>query len=267
MPSPVAKFLLTRYNVRLAFGSPEQRRSPAWLEERWSLFTRFCVPSVRAQTARDFHWLVLVDEGTPVEFLSRFTSLAEEGLVDLVRTPEDWKSTCLRRIAESLPDGARTVLTARLDSDDALAADFIQVAGEAAESGVRGVLSFPRGFVWSGGRLYLRDYQDNPFAVTAEPREDFRTVFRATHEQLRDEAPVHYLCERPSWVQVVHGGNESNAVVGLRVLAPRLALDGRFPDSLAVHPEESSAEAIVDMFRSLAHWRTVVAPLRRRLGV
>lgn len=43
-------------------------RSTAWLEHRFELFERFCLPSIQNQTIKSFHWIVLFDSSTPDRF-------------------------------------------------------------------------------------------------------------------------------------------------------------------------------------------------------
>ena len=40
-------------------------RTERWLEHRFEIFERYCLPSVAAQTSRNFTWLCLFDAATP----------------------------------------------------------------------------------------------------------------------------------------------------------------------------------------------------------
>jgi hypothetical protein len=62
---PFRHVLLTRFNARFAAKWTELCLDPAWLGHRFSLFERFCYPSVQAQTSTGFTWLVFFHEGTP----------------------------------------------------------------------------------------------------------------------------------------------------------------------------------------------------------
>lgn len=60
-------FLITRFNLNLyerdKHAAPT--RTARWLEHRFEVFERYCLPSVAAQTATDFRWLCLFDAATP----------------------------------------------------------------------------------------------------------------------------------------------------------------------------------------------------------
>ena len=69
----VNHFILTRFNLRLwrqdKNGSPV--RTVEWLEHRFALFEKYCLPSVAAQSCKDFQWIVLFDSKTPEAFRER----------------------------------------------------------------------------------------------------------------------------------------------------------------------------------------------------
>lgn len=60
-------FILTRFNL-LIFNKDKKGqkvRSASWLEHRFALFERYCLPSIIAQTCQCFRWIVLFDSTTP----------------------------------------------------------------------------------------------------------------------------------------------------------------------------------------------------------
>ena len=60
-------FILTRFNLLLWNKDKEGKkvRSASWLEHRFELFERCCLPSIVAQTYQEFEWIVLFDSTTP----------------------------------------------------------------------------------------------------------------------------------------------------------------------------------------------------------
>lgn len=79
---------------------------------------------------------------------------------------------------------------------------------------------------YAGNRLYLRPYTKNPFSSLIETPADGlpATVFVEHHYRIDDYAPVQNVKTRhPMWLQVVHGGNVLNEIVGLRTTARRIA--------------------------------------------
>src|SRR4029077_13912870 len=120
--------LLTRFNVRLHWVASElmHHSDPFGLDHRFNIFESFCLPSVRSQLAA-FRWMVFFDHDTPDQYKDRIARyvadcpslepvyvegpLADEGIRDHVR--------------DLVPSGVRTVITTRLDNDDAIASDYL----------------------------------------------------------------------------------------------------------------------------------------------
>lgn len=266
MSAALGHFLITRFNIPVSFKGSEKRLSPEWLDRRFELFERYCLPSVASQTTRDFTWLVLMDSQTPPRFQERLNRCQSSFPLRTVLVEDSWRDSLLREVASLLSPGARHILTARLDSDDAIGRRFMESVQEAARGKDSGVFLFPRGFVLHQGRLYVRDYPANPFASLLEASPGFKTVLQATHDRLGTLAAVTNVSEEPSWLQVIHGGNASNTVAGLRVWGAKARLEGPFP-MLAGEPllQEGPLEWAADFARSLRSWRGVLGPARRAL--
>ncbi len=231
-PSFGATFLFTRFNVPI----PEYRQRlaeagidyGAWLRSKRDAFLRYCLPSVLAQSRKDFVWLIGFGERTPEvdEIIAACAShdfirpvfLAGGGrrLVEAIRT----------EYAAIAPGGAGGpgghVMTVRLDCDDALNIHFfynMQVAARAAiaEGGNGAVergkaLCFPFGAKLSGGRWCPTVWQQNPFLGFLEPgNRPLQTVFARAHGKIHEVAEareIHTL--QPMWLQVVDQDNVMN---------------------------------------------------------
>ena len=73
-------FILTRFNLLLWNKDKKGHkvRTTKWLEQRFSLFDRYCLPSIVNQTCKDFEWIVLFDNSTPERFKSRIAQYQKE---------------------------------------------------------------------------------------------------------------------------------------------------------------------------------------------
>ena len=63
--------ILTRFNLATPGRESTLRNQPGWLAGRFELFERYCLPTLAAQTSRDFRWIVYFDEATPEPFRAR----------------------------------------------------------------------------------------------------------------------------------------------------------------------------------------------------
>ena len=67
-------FILTRMNVGVHNGHTvvgDKVHPGEWLERRLQIFERYCLPSIEAQTDRDFTWVLSFDGQTPSSFRDR----------------------------------------------------------------------------------------------------------------------------------------------------------------------------------------------------
>ena len=257
--------LLTEFNIK-ADDDPGYRLDTKWLDHRFRLFEQYCLPSVKGQSNHDFTWLVLFDRRTAAPYRTRIENHASwRNLVPLY-LDDDWEDTFCDEVRRHLPEGATHLITSRLDNDDALSRDFIKTIQDSFRGQDREVMIFPRGYVLSGGRLYLFEYPNNPFATLVERIDGFRTVFCADHDLLRQVAPVLDLPGRPSWLQVVHDRNLTNKVRGVRLWRSPASLRDEFSlEAPLEDAQESNLEFLIDYLGSLRWSAQSLRATARRL--
>ena len=251
--------ILTRFNVPTKGREADVRAKTGWLERRFDLFERFCLPSVAGQTRHDFSWIIYFDAMTPAPFLARiakaqmrfpFIALFRDALpLDEVRGD----------VSAHLPTGKGRVLTTRLDNDDALARDFVarvQDAGAAHRAGT--ALNFPDGFGWRKGWVYGARDESNPFASVVEDVADFRTIWAQPHALLDQAFRLIQIEDGPAWLQVIHGDNVTNRIKGRQ--RPGSVLGDRFcinPWENTPHPSRGAVLVESLIHYPLRHMREV----------
>jgi len=209
-------FALTQFNVRTFWHTAEP--TDEWLRYRLGLFEAFTVPSFAGQTSRDFTWLVFFDALTPPWLRERVAELAA-GAFEPVYVEGELDAAYLSR---ELGRRCTTpyLLTTGVDSDDAVAVDFIETIQRSFAPAEREVVNLVNGAQYCGGRFYLRPYTRNPFCTMVEHVETAApiTVYADFHYKIDLLAPVRNVrTAHPMWLQVVHGRNILNEIVGLRV--------------------------------------------------
>jgi hypothetical protein len=261
--------VMTRFNMATPGAEKEIRLRPGWLEGRFELFERYCLPSMAAQTAsRDaFNWMVFFDEKTPQAFRDRIEACRTVFPFIAFFTPifpaEGWPRAVRDTFGET---PAPWLLTTRFDSDDALSVDHVArlQAAVAARGRERASWNFSHGFVLGGERVYAHEHRSNAFASWFEPWEGARTCMSINHMKMAEHGPIHQIDGPAAWLQVVHGGNVSNKVRGRRVNAS-LARD-QFPQAVLGPLKESSGAEIALENLMLTPLRTardtVIAALR-----
>lgn len=266
----VTHAILTRFNVARPKRQDPIRLDPAWLARRFELFERYCLPSVAAQTARDFHWIVYFDEATPPEFRARIEACRRIFPFTAYFTPVIDSPGWPASLAQVIPARTPWLVTTRFDNDDALAVDYAArlhaALGRAAAR--RSAFNFAAGFVLEGGRVYALAHPSNAFASWLEPwDESARTAVSIHHMRLADFGPVTQIGGPGAWLQVVHGGNVSNKVRGWR--ADPAAARGRFPETVlgTLQPVSPLARALENLaLTPLRAGRDAALALVRRTG-
>lgn len=238
--------ILTRFNLATPGREKAIRNQPGWLSERFELFERYCLPSVAAQTHKDFHWIVFFDEKTPDQFKERIDQLRGScGFYPYYTKlfPADGWANAIREVLGPQPQGTH-LLTTRLDNDDGLALDFTQRLHENVVSVHAGdiplVFNFTQGFILNRARLYRLRHKSNAFASLLEPfDENMRTITTIPHMDLGNEYEIRQIEGPGAWLQVVHETNVSNKIRGFRVSSNEAKQ--RFPSAIGDEFEDASA--------------------------
>jgi hypothetical protein len=217
-------FILTRFNLNVAYGRPETRLDPAWLHDRFELFDRFCYPSVRGQSTQNFTWLVFFDSDTPRVFTERFAAYSRwKNFVPVyINAPvEEYHRDMRDAIITRMSDRAQSIVTTRLDNDDALGTRFVEKLHDALsekENREPECVNFTLGYVWhrSKSKLYLANSSSNQFISFFERVDNFKTVYCIEHTRLSELSPVREVINAPLWLQVIHQKNAHTGVYGVR---------------------------------------------------
>ncbi|RMH27987.1 MAG: hypothetical protein D6693_04385 [Planctomycetota bacterium] len=228
--SSFTHLILTRFNVRVDAAWSRAGLDPAWLEHRFGLFDRYCLPSIEAQTERAFTWLIFFDAATPEPFRARAEALAGRGFIRPVFLDRFDPAPVSEAVRAALTPGAARLVTTRLDNDDALSVDHVARVRDHVADQAFAFVNFDRGFVLRDGRLYEHRHPSNAFASlieALEPGSAPRTVWSVQHMQIAGAGPVIHDQGPPAWLQIVHGRNVSNRVRGRR--RRREALREGFP--------------------------------------
>jgi hypothetical protein len=164
-----------------------RRFDDEWLRQRLTLFETYTYPTLLSQTDQDFEWVGLVHKDSPDWFVESF---------------EKFPRIRIELVEKDTDTGNPGDITVNLDSDDALAFQFVELAKRFLD---HRVLYFVNGLKfntvtyirWSSGR--------NPFNVV--PAGDL-TVLDRDHGGWPDAKRIERMS--PMWLQVIHGDNISN---------------------------------------------------------
>lgn len=218
-------FLLTRFNLLLWHKDKEgnEVRSKAWLEHRFMLFERYCLPSIANQTCKTFEWIVLFDSKTPDIFKKKINELQVKcpQLTPVFVEPEKGRyfaEIFRKEVAIRLSHSKGRVLTTYLDNDDALDIHFIEdIQDRASELPDETFIYYTEGYQFFTDHKYLMKihYPRNHFVSVVENGDPntVKTIYGYGSHYYIDKikgASIEYVNNFPMWCQVVHEKNMGN---------------------------------------------------------
>ena len=131
MESKFTHYLITRFNVKIEGYGPEffppGARTQQWEQERLPLFEKYCASTVAAQRSKNFKWLIYCHTGTSPEIIERIHQVIDDipsASISFVLDFQDMIAH-IRKVCAS--SGTPYVITSRLDNDDGIGLDYIQV--------------------------------------------------------------------------------------------------------------------------------------------
>lgn len=216
-------FLLTRFNILLWRQDKEGKkvRTTKWLEHRFTLFEKYCLPSIKSQTCQDFEWIVLIDSMTPDSFKERIACFQKDypQLIPVFVEPENgWRFAEIFRdeIVKRLK--AKRVISTYLDNDDALNIGFVDDLQHRVTTVNDGTF-----FYYDEGYQYYTEdkfmmqihYPRNHFVSVVEKGDasTVKGVFGHGRHYYIDSiegAKFEHVKTKPMWCEVVHEKNILN---------------------------------------------------------
>jgi len=203
------------------------------------LFEKYCFTTVASQSNLNFEWWVYFDSNLSkfyraknIKLQQQFPNLKikfEDSLTDF------WKNLPISIYKDALSNNIRKIITTRLDNDDAIAVDFIEIIQNTfkKETFLPVLFQFKYGFTYTveGPRILRQlDYNKNPFISLAEninnPK-DLKTVYAFAHDKWEDTRTV-VIVTVPKWMQIIHNKNMLNTSRGLEVSPLKLKRDFKF---------------------------------------
>lgn len=261
MSSLIDHIILTRFNLPSLGSESLIRAKDGWLRDRIELFEKFCLPSVRAQTNRNFHWIIYLDPESPIWLKNRMNDLNVPEIFTLIYRSSVSEGERISDIKAVCGPFRRMLITTNLDNDDALATDFVERLQELPPDSSRNAVYFIDGVIRQGRRLYKNRDRSNAFCSVRESWESPVTCWADWHDRLGLVMPVTEIEGPPAWLQVVHSTNVSNRVRGIRVrssayicLFDELLKDIEDPSQLHLLQEavwESPYRNIREFFRAI----------------
>lgn len=245
------QFFLTRFNILLWQKDKEGAlvRTKKWLDHRFSLFEKYCLPSIKNQTYQGFEWIVLFDSMTPERYIERINEYQREcpQFVPVFIEPERgcyfaeiFREEIVKRLDQN-EDGNR-VLTTYLDNDDALNVRFVEdLRQRALEASDETFFYYDEGYQYYTDDKFLLQihYPRNHFVSVVEDGNPatVKGIFGYGRHYYIDEikgAKIEHVKTEPMWCEVVHEKNminDANFLLGTKLVKKADGFGFMFKDS------------------------------------
>lgn len=208
----------------------EMRRTlydPERLARRFRLFEALTLPSLAAQSDRDFSLAILIGEDFPTEARTRLEHLIKpfrDAKVVAQPVYNNYKATKLA-IEACRHEAATHLISIRLDDDDAFGCDVIAAQKALASSVARlgpkdapAVICFNQGLfleLGSGGNRLYGVIEKLPLGIgmgMIAPVGARPTIFSTDHRRVHTRWNVYTEALTPRFIRTVHRDNDSDAI-------------------------------------------------------
>lgn len=220
----IKHFLISRFNINFSFYLSEisLKEQLAWMDYRVYLFFELAYPTLLSQTTRNFKWILLLDENSPVSVLNKIRGLDIDNLLFFVFTSNENLQRDINLFLKETVNSNDLVITTTLDSDDGLmpyAIENIQKIAVSYNSLPLGINIF-RGYIVNvqTGVFFKKSFRSNPFYSLVEMGIDFKTCLYKEHMYMSSTFNTIELNDMYYWIQNIHGGNILNQVKGVPIL-------------------------------------------------
>jgi hypothetical protein len=208
MAESIQHLVLTRFAVRSTiFDSQSIAKvqpaplSDGWLEQRFTLFEQYCLPSLQAQTMSDFRWRIYVHAGFDPELMDRLR--AYDPRIEVATAPES-----------PIPHAGGILATTRIDSDDGFSSNALATVQRYGEQFIRErqparLLRLKQGWWVHHQRHQVYQCRGWSFLTLFERRAPYRGAMVCSCDDIAKRYP-EWTELKPLWLRIVHGNNVKN---------------------------------------------------------
>lgn len=214
-------FIATRFNLKKSDWKKSKSGNSVltneWLEHRFNLFENYCFPSVRDQSNQNFVWCVFFDIDTPQNFKDKILALTANTLniVPIFIDGMDSLNFSFQKfISENISIGDSHIITTRIDNDDIVHQDFVEVIQSLFKPSDLAVIDLSDGYQVSIDvikpevRLYKHPF--NAFISVIESVRSYNTVFSRMHYDWKTEKNIISYKKKRLWMELSHQENYVN---------------------------------------------------------
>jgi hypothetical protein len=217
-------YIITRFNLRSIDWKQTKNGdlvlTDLWLKERFQIFEDFCLPSVQNQSNQSFKWCVFFDIETPEKHqlkiseihqkYSNFRPIYIDGMKNL-------NKEFIKYIKDTLDVSDKYIITSRLDNDDIIHKDFVEVIQNNYFLEPNTIIDLRKGYQVAietkNTQIRSIDFQFNQFVSLVEAVDTpIKTVMDKMHREWKKNLKVNIYTKNELWIELIHVSNKVNSV-------------------------------------------------------
>ncbi len=188
-----------------------------WFLDRIDIFDKYCLPSFKNQTNKNFSWIVFFDINTPDFYIGRIKEIEKE-LPNFkpyfVNDHHEKKIKFLEIIPEYIGN-SEFLITTDIDNDDILHKEYVKTIQSLFKPVDNLVIDLRRGLQLTrktDHEAFITEYYSaaNPFVSLIESVKNFKTVTHHYHHQYRNFKDITVFDQKALYIQFIHQNNLMN---------------------------------------------------------
>ncbi len=225
-------FIFTRVNLgykdRIGKINKDLFNEKSWLNYRFEIFFRTCLPSIINQKDQNFLWYIYLDSQTPIKYINELKDKISDKDNFIVELREGGFGSLLDHSVNSIKEygiqNFEYLITTRIDSDDMIHQDYISDIQANFNYQKYVSINFNRGLVYDlrSKMLGTAINKSNPFITVIEKVESensFKTVFHQEHSKfIFEKERVEIKSRKRMWVMTIHDLNINTNFYGNPIL-------------------------------------------------
>ena len=210
-------FILTRYNYGwepnklIEVKKVTKKRgisSDVWLWDRLKLFERYYLPSIEAQTNKNFKIYLSMSDKTPQEYLDKLSNLEHIEL-----TFDQFDESFKNKLFDQ--NQGEDIITTRLDNDDAISPLFVQRVQDSVKNLNSPTLIDVWGYKFMvSSQSFSEESYSLPYASSFcsvfSPKNERKWCYECQHTHMPKQIKNHQLLRDRLYLQVIHDQNLAN---------------------------------------------------------
>lgn len=235
--------------------------NPKRMEQRFHMFENLCLPSLRAQINKEFKHIIVASDVMPEVYKERLNkSVADVKQIEVLYSSEEHVTYALNpRIKELVKGETANTVHFRLDDDDAICAQTVDMLGAMAKNAPKKMLfTFPRGLFLlanSDGTHLLRKFEPYiaiAFAFVNSPGY-VRNPYQCRHGRVFTTFPSQMEPRPYAYIHSAHISSDTLSAQG-RKFRQAMASD---PDYQSEKAHEEITKILEDRFPGFTHERLI----------